>query len=293
MKMRELASLSTCGVLLVGAYAAAEPVSRMTVAPPAGRLAIVLDGNSPDPDDIGATAVMLGLLSRTGLADRLVHLSHSCDLRPTERISKCDERRRQRVLGEVCETGVRRFGPFRRLDRWFNCRTDQNAAVRHLSDAINASTKEDPLWIIEAGEPDVIGYALHSSDASHHRHVHVVSHHPANDNSGDYFTWSQILAFGVKEHQIVDQNQRLQSPVDAWDWAHEHPSPDVAWVWDCLAYAERDPVVRFQHGKFDCSDAGMVVWWLAGASPRRNQTATPRDIRSLLETSATDASSRP
>lgn len=293
MITKRLANLISVGFLLVVTHAAADETNRAIVTPPAGRLAIVLDGNSPDPDDIGATAVMLGLLSRTGLTDRLVHLSHSCDLKPTERISKSDELRRQRVLDQACETGLRMFGPFSRLDRWFNCRTDQEAAVQHLSNAIDTSTADDPLWIIEAGEPDVIGYALRSASASSRRNVHVVSHHPANDNSGDYFTWSQILAFGVREHQIVDQNQRLQGPIDMWDWAREHPSPGVAWVWDRLAYAERDTVVRFQHGKFDCSDAGMVFWWLTGASPGGNQTATPQDIQSLLETAAIDASPRP
>lgn len=293
MMWKGLTSLLAGGVLLAAAYASADPSGQATIAPPAGRLAVVLDGNSPDPDDIGATAVMLGLLSRSDLTDRLVHLSHSCDLRPTKRISTSDELLRQRVLDQVCEKGIRLFGPFRLLDRWFNCRTDQDAAVQHLSDAIGASTADDPLWIVEAGEPDVIGYALRSADASHHRHVHVVSHHPANDKSGDYFKWSQILAFGVQEHQIVDQNQRLQSPIETWDWAREHPSPGVAWVWDRLSYAERDIVVRFQHGKFDCSDAGMVFWWITGASQGGNQKAAPRDIRSLLETSATESALRP
>lgn len=293
MRFRRLAIALVCSGLLVASQVWAEPDYRAIVTPPAGRLAIVLDGNSPDPDDIGATAVMLGLLSQAGLADRLVHLSHSCDLQPTERISKCDERQRQRILEEVCETGARLFGPFPRLDRWFNCRREQDAAVRHLCAAINASTADDPLWIIEAGEPDVIGFALRLADSSRRKNVHIVSHHPANDDSGDFFTWSQVLAFGVREHQIVDQNQRLQSPINAWDWAREHSSEGIAWVWDRLAYAERDGVVRFQHGKFDCSDAGMVFWWLTGASRSGSQAATPRDIQRLLEARAACRRPRP
>ena len=37
---------------------------------PKGHLAIVIDGNSPDPDDIGATPVMLKLLQRAGSCNR-------------------------------------------------------------------------------------------------------------------------------------------------------------------------------------------------------------------------------
>ena len=79
------------------------------VQPPSGRLAIVADGNSPDPDDIGATAVMFGLLKATDLRDRLVHLSHSCDLKPSDRISADDELRRQTILDKVCHHGVVKF----------------------------------------------------------------------------------------------------------------------------------------------------------------------------------------
>lgn len=250
--------------------------------PPAGRLAIVIDGNSPDPDDIGATAAMFGLLCKAGVQDRLVHLSHSCDLRPTERISKADELRRQQVLHQLCHDGVSHFGPFTRLNRFFNCRQEQEAAVNDLRDAINASAADNPLWIVEAGEPDVIGFALRKAEASKLQHVHVISHHPANDNSGDFFEWAEILAFEIKEHQIGDQNVHLQTAKQPWDWAKKHSDPGIAWIWDRLAYAEQDGVVKFQTNKFDCSDAGMLYWWLTGATQGGEKRSTPQDFKSLL-----------
>ncbi|QDU88933.1 Bacterial alpha-L-rhamnosidase [Pirellulimonas nuda] len=250
--------------------------------PPAGRLAIVVDGNSPDPDDIGATAVMFGLLNRSGLNSRLVHLSHSCDLRPTERISGKDERRRQKVLDEVCEQGLLHFGPFERLKCCFNCRKEREAAVADLRDAINASSPDSPLWIIEAGEPDVIGFALQRADPSKSRYVHIVSHHPANDDSGDFFEWPEILAFGIEEHQIGDQNTLLQTTKTPWDWARKQPDPGIAWIWDRLHYAEQDGVVEFQKNKFDCSDAGMLYWWITGAQSGGEKKATPDDFKQLL-----------
>ena len=253
-----------------------------SVRPPAGRLAIVADGNSPDPDDIGATAMMLGLLHASKLKHRLVHLSHSCDLKPSARISAANELRRQKVLNEVCNYGITKYGPFPNLAGYFNCRTDQEAAVDDLRAAINESSDSDPLWIIEAGEPDIIGYALQAADADKRKHVHVVSHHPANDNAGDFFSWQEILDFGVTEHQIGDQNVGLKTAIPPWDWAKEHADERINWIWDQLAYAERDEVVKFQKGHFDCSDAGMVYWWITGADQGGNKHATPSDLKVIL-----------
>ncbi len=264
-----------------------EGTTTSLVSPPKGRLAVVADGNSPDPDDIGATAVMFGILSQAKLTDRLVHLSHSCDLDPfkgqsRQTINAQDEQRRQQKLDELSDEGIRLYGPFKNLRDHYNCREDQQGATNDLRDAINASTENDPLWIIEAGEPDLIGYALEAANINARKHVHVISHHPANDNSGDYFTWQQILDFGVQEHQIGDQNVKLQTAVTAWDWAKSHQHAGIAYIWDMLDYAEKDGVVGFQNNKFDCSDAGMVYWWLSGANKGGETLSTPKDMKDLL-----------
>lgn len=257
------------------------------VNPPKGRLAIVIDGNSPDPDDIGATPVMFGILQQTGLSDRLVHLSHSCDLDPFRnkarwQIDKENEARRQEILHELSGKGIELFGPFKNLRDYYNCRTHQQEATQDLVDAINASSKKDPLWIIEAGEPDLIGYALEAADPSVLSYVHVVSHHPANDNSGDYFTWQQILDFGVTEHQIGDQNVGLQSPMSSWDWIREYDDSRLYFIKDMLDYAEQDGIVPFQANKYDCSDAGMIYWWITGADKGGNKFSTPADMKDML-----------
>ncbi|AWB68910.1 hypothetical protein C2869_03840 [Saccharobesus litoralis] len=257
------------------------------IAPPKGRLAVVIDGNSPDPDDIGATPVMFGLLSKAGLNERLVHLSHSCDLDPfknkgRQQIDTPGELRRQAVLHELSGQGIELFGPFKNLRNYYNCRTDQQAATQDLVDAINASSASDPLWIIEAGEPDLIGYALQAANPAVRKHVNVISHHPANDNTGDFFTWQQILDFGVTEHQIGDQNVGLQTPISHWDWAKHHPAAGITYIWHWLDYAERDGMVDFQTNKFDCSDAGMVYWWITGANNGGNNHATAEDMKDML-----------
>ena len=257
------------------------------IRPPDGRLAVVADGNSPDPDDIGATAVMFGILRGAGLQDRLVHLSHSCDLDPFSNpgkqvISEAAEQRRQNKLHDLCAQGIEFFGPFPNLAAHYNCRSDEAAAVDDLRKAIDASSKSDPLWIVEAGEPDVIGKALKAAEPSRRKFVHVISHHPANDNSGDIFTWQEILNFGVIEHQIGDQNVGLQTTTTAWDWAKKFSDPKIAWIWNQLDYAEQDGVVKFQSNKFDCSDAGMIYWWITGAASGGNREATPKEMKALL-----------
>ena len=47
-----------------------------------GSHAAVIDGNSPDPDNIGATPVLLARLDKAEAANRLVDISHTCDLDP-------------------------------------------------------------------------------------------------------------------------------------------------------------------------------------------------------------------
>lgn len=276
-----------CFVLITSISLSFAEEAASLIDPPAGRLAIVADGNSPDPDDIGAIAVIFGILDGAELNDRLVHLSHSCDLDPfrnpgNQSIDPTNEKRRQEKLHQLCGEGISFFGPFANLKNYFNCRTDQKAAVDDLRRAINTSTASNPLWIIEAGEPDLIGYALESATPSKRQHVHVVSHHPANDDSGDYFTWQEILDFGVIEHQIGDQNPGLKTAIPEWDWAKKHSDPGIAWIWEQLKYAEQDGVVRFQTDKFDCSDAGLIYWWITGASEGGEKASTPLEIKRML-----------
>jgi hypothetical protein len=263
-----------------------EPLQHINL--PNGTLAVVIDGNSPDPDDIGATPVLLALLNKANAADRLVHISHSCDLDPFRnkaryQIDPENESRRQRVLDSSINRALNVFGPFENVENLFNCREEQQAAIRDLTLAINSATADKPLWIIEAGEPDVIGYALQKSEVNKRQYVKVVSHHPANDNSGDYFTWQQILDFGVEEYQIGDQNVGLQTPINAWDWAKDSNDDGISLIYEMLEYAEQDGIVPFQAGKFDSSDAGMIYWWITGADNGGNKQATPDDIKLTLK----------
>jgi len=264
-------------VLFFSAFACSQVIS-----PPPGRVAIVADGNSPDPDDLGGTAVSLALLRAAGLEDRLVHYSHSCDLVGDNRITEKPEKERHHLMQLSCDVTARRWGGFDDIV-FYDALWQKKETERDLRDAINASTAENPLWIIEAGEPDIIGMALKKSSKKKHPFVKVVTHHPANDNAGDFYSWQDILDFNIEEVRIPDQNTHLKVDLEKWDWAKNHADPRVQWIWTIGKIAEIDDIVTFQKGKWDCSDAGMVLYWITGANTNNGlREGTVEDVKSIL-----------
>ncbi len=133
---------------------------------------------------------------------------------------------RQQMMQTSCDGTASRWGGFDGLTFW-NCMTQQAEAIRDLKEQINASSATDPLWIVEAGEPDIIGYALEAADPGKRQFVKLLTHHPVNDGSGDFFKYRQILDLGVEEVRIPDQNgsrldNGLQRPEWAFYWARDH-----------------------------------------------------------------------
>ncbi|MEM8565881.1 MAG: hypothetical protein AAGF85_05430 [Bacteroidota bacterium] len=257
-------------------------VSQPTITPPRGRLAIVADGNSPDPDDLGGTAISLALLRASGLEGRLAHYSHSCDLTRPKRISVAAERERHALMQTACDVTARRWGGFDSL-KFLDAKWHLEETINDLRKAINASNADNPLWIIEAGEPDIIGFALDESDKASHQFVKVVTHHPANDDAGDFYEWQDILDFGVEEVRIPDQNTNLKVALDHWNWARDHADSRIEWLWLVGKIAEVDNVVKFQKGKWDCSDAGMILFWITGANVNGGlELGKVEDVQSIL-----------
>ncbi len=250
--------------------------------PPPGRLAYIADGNSPDPDDIGANAATLALLRATGNEKRLIHFSHSCDLVRNQSISARMEIERQRLMQVGAEKTARLWGGFEHLSFW-NFRTQLSEGVLELRDAINASSEEDPLWIIMAGESDVIWFALRMSAEDKRKHVIIITHHPANDNAGDFHKLHDVTRdFPVTVARIPDQNIKLKVAKEEWDWARDHEDPRIQVIWEQGDIAERDDVVRFQKGYFDISDAGMTYYWVTGATSGGKKQASVEDFKSAL-----------
>ena len=268
-------------LIIVSSLLSTIVLDAQTIKPPKGRIAIVADGNSPDPDDFGGTSVTLALLQSAGLASRLVHYSHSCDLVIVNRISEAAEKERHAMMQTACDGIARRWGGFDHLTFW-DAKWQLDQTIKDLCKAINASTAEDPLWIVEAGEPDIIGFALAATPSEKHKYVKVITHHPANDNAGDFFKWQQILDFGVEEVRIPDQNINLKVKESNWDWAMNHSDYRLQFLWLMGKMAEVDNVVKFQKSYWDCSDAGMVLYWVTGATDGGLKDGKVEDIKHLL-----------
>lgn len=252
------------------------------INPPAGRIAIVADGNSPDPDDLGGTAVSIALLRAAGLEDRLVHYSYCCDLVVVNRISEAAEKERHAMMQTTCDGTARRWGGFENIS-FFDAKWQLDQTIKDLCKAINASSADDPLWIVEAGEPDIIGFALDATSNEKHQYIKIITHHPANDNAGDFYSWQQILDFGIQEIRIPDQNNNLKVSIAEWDWALNHTDDRIQWLWLMGKMAEVDDVVKFQKGRWDCSDAGMVLYWITGANTNNGLiNGSVNNVRSIL-----------
>lgn len=266
---------------LAGVFLTSSMSFRPKINAPVGRLAIVADGNSPDPDDLAGTAVSLALLRGANLSERLVHYSHSCDLVRGTRISEDAERERHFLMQASCDVTARRWGGYEKLT-FFDASWQQKETIEHLSQAIEESSEENPLWIVEAGEPDIIGFALEAVPKEKCKYVKIITHHKANDDAGDYYSWQKILDFGIEEIRIPDQNIKLKVDLRKWNWAKNHTDSRLQQMWLFGKMAETDNVVQFQKGKWDCSDAGMVLYWITGAINGGLEQGTVKDIKSLL-----------
>jgi hypothetical protein len=226
-----------------------------------GRIAVVADGNYRDSDDIAGTPISLAILRALGLEKKLVHYSHSCDLVPGGSDPGGDFRE---VEMQTSSDGTAlRWGGFEHLT-FFNCIKQKTVTITDLKNQINSSTETDPLWIIEAGEPDIMWEAVNQSDVGKRKYIHIVTHHPAND-VGDTHNLSDVMALGVPSanlHSIPDQNTLLKKPLSEWYWARDHSDDRVKWLWD-RGFKAQTTEMNYPAivGFFDCSDAGMIYYW--------------------------------
>ena len=134
-----------------------------------GRIAYSSDGNFHDLDDIAATPLALALLSKAGLAEKLVHFHHSNHFWQT------DADMEARMVVSSIDT-IQDFWSGFNPSVFFNDRANHAATVAHLTSVINASTAADPLWLIGAGPMETIGQAVAASYPSARQHVYLISH---------------------------------------------------------------------------------------------------------------------
>ncbi|MEM8549810.1 MAG: hypothetical protein AAGF10_03390 [Verrucomicrobiota bacterium] len=261
-----------------------------------GRIAMSSDGNDHDHDDWGATALSLAILAAQGLQQDLVLYTYSDHVWSNRKES--DVRYGRNFYEHMEESAVgakERFG----FDNatFIAAVDDPEAAYNAMAEAVNASSEDDPLFIIAAGPMQVVGEGIARADRSKLAYVTMISHSGWNNNHADRpdkweshsgWTWKEIgeatEGTGLKLIKIHDQN-------GAKDW-EGYNAPKTSWAWLETSQAREREIFRegnwdwlvgrikvsAKKENYDVSDAGMVVWFLTG-----KQKASMKDLEALLE----------
>jgi hypothetical protein len=265
-------------------------VRRADAAPIYGRVALSLDGNRHDCDDIAASAVSIALLAKTGNASKLVYAGHSDHIWSSGKASECkggSASREQKMQDSTAGT-AKRYGGFN-MGAFINAKQNPNAAVDKLTAAINASTSTNPLAIIAGGPMEVVGRALAKAASSKRKYVTVISHstwneihadNPSRNESPQHRGWTlnDIRKMGsppaIKE--LPDQNSGLTPSFSAFHVWRDSSDSRLRWLWQRIQMQNSDG------NKADISDAGMVAWLVDGRRSRDEQ-ASASEIKALLD----------
>lgn len=267
-----------------------------------GRIALSSDGNEHDHDDWAATPLSLALLSAAGLQEQMVLYTYSDHIWGSNQQHPSSESglNAYEQMKESALNGAEWFG----FDKSkFICAVDNaEVAYKALKDEINASSEENPLFIIGAGPMQIIGEAIYRANASKLKYVTIISHSNWNNEHADrprkaYWDVHTGWTFNKIENlfstydggelnciQILDQNggqdyNGLNAPVSMFDWLKTSKERNnkayKKGAWDWL-YSRQEAVVK--NGNFDPSDAGMVVFLLTG-----EEKTEPSMIKEILE----------
>jgi hypothetical protein len=241
-----------------------------------GRIAWSADGNHNDEDDWAASPVALAIFAAFGAQDKVVHFDYNSILNNND--PAWEKTHEESVLG-----AVERFGYDR--SRFHSDQRALEAAIASLVLAINASSAQDPLYLVIAGPMEVAYRAIQQAEPAKRAFVYSISHSNWNDGfSPNYrynFSKHDVIATGVKWIQIRDQNQFLSTspygrPAQEAEWRPFHWLRDssdgnLSFLWQRLQTSTRA----------DCSDAGMAYFLMTG-----DEDSEMDKVRALLERKA-------
>lgn len=248
-----------------------------------GRIAWSADGNFNDEDDWAASPLALAIFAESGVKDRLVHFDYNCILPKTDK--DWEAKHKKGVLGAAKLYGYD-------LSNFHDCQEDVEAAINSITEAVNASSADNPLYYVLAGPMEVPYLGIAKSDPEKRRYVYCISHNRWNDGyaSGDLVKHNKrdLIPLGVTWIQITDQNQWLNTSRDGaraiymdqsqrkdgdgnwkpWWWMRDAKDPNLGFLWEMLQVETRP----------DASDAGMAYFLMTG-----DEEAELPKIRRLLE----------
>lgn len=249
-----------------------------------GRIAISADGNHHDHDDWAATPLQLAFIAAKGLQDELVLYTYSDHVWGNGGF----QNRGYKEMQTSALEGQKQFGC---ENTEFIAAVDEpERAYDAMAAAINASSAEDPLFIIAGGPMQVVGEGLNRAEPAKRTYVTVITHSRWNNIHSDSpyknkephhegWTFDEMkAAFGTEEGGgatfiwIANQNggegyPGLNTDKAAFDWIKTSPARDKPpykpGSWDWL-YSRIETCTKNKGKHYDPSDAGMLIYLFTG-----------------------------
>jgi len=238
-----------------------------------GRIALSHDGNFNDEDDWGAFPVAIAILDAFGVKDRLVHIEYN-NILPNN-----DERFEREMTASVLGAAEKYGLPPAILH---NCRTDLEGAIESIRAAVNASSRESPLYYMLAGPMDVPYRGILAADPAKRQHVYCISHSSWNDGYGSRTVeghtkrdlialgvqWVQIGHGGLLAHSGTPGTKSTPAQWAMFHWMRDSADERLQWLFRRLE----------AEGRCDVSDATMAYFLLTG-----DEKCDPKKLATLLD----------
>jgi hypothetical protein len=251
------------------------PFGHAQVKPLAGRIAVSLDGNAHDRDDIGSSAMMIAILSHAGFKKKIVHFGYNDHVWWNSSLAQKNDMTRS-TLGTAKRFAVD-------ADVFYDVIAHPFRAYRALAAEINKSTASNPLYILAGGPYQHICEGIKLSKFSQRKFVTVINHGDSNPTHGhgdNPCLAKEVKTLGIHYVDILNQNGVPGETnygfkaynYDQWVWLKNHPDSRLRWVYQQMKVAYPD--------KADVSDAGMA-WYLVTGGPLNNgdQRGNPNDLK--------------
>jgi hypothetical protein len=217
--------------------------------------------------------VAIAILDALGVKDRLVHIEYN-------NIVQANDDRFEKEMTASVQGAVEKYGISSAI--LHNCRTDLDGAIDSIRDAVNASSRANPLHYVLAGPMDVPYRGIVAADPARRRYVYCISHSSWNDGYGkrriEGHSKRDVIALGVQWIQVKPGNALAysgrpgtQSTPAQWalfHWMRDSRDERLRWLFTRLEAEER----------CDVSDATMTYFLLTG-----DEQCDPQKLATLLD----------
>lgn len=240
-----------------------------------GRIAWSADGNFNDPDDWIASPLALAIFAEAGLRDHVVHFDYNSILPHNDTEWAQTHSESVRSMGQ-------RYGYPELI--FYDCQQNLDSAVTSISQAVNYSSADNPLYFVLAGPMEVPYLGIKEAIPTRRQFVYCISHSRWNDGyssfpNDNYFKYTKrdVIDLGVSWVQLEDQNRLLsKSPYGRlgipeefrpYFWMRDASDLKLRFLWERMSLSTRP----------DPSDAGMAYFLVTG-----DQQSDPDKLKGLL-----------